>query len=80
MIIIIIIIIIIIQNIIRTKHVINRRLNARGSQVHFDDFSGVFLFYNKRCIGNNLNLILNDGKVIGLYLKTVNYLLKSLQE
>ena len=29
----------------------------------------VFLFYNKMCIGNNLNLILNDWKVIGSYLK-----------
>ena len=27
-----------------------------------------FLFYNKMCIGYNLNLILNDWKVIGLYL------------
>ena len=29
----------------------------------------VFLFYNKMCIGNNLNLILNNWKVIGSYLK-----------
>ena len=35
--------------------------------MHFDDFSGgaFFLFYNKMCIGNNLNLILNGWKVIG---------------
>ena len=37
--------------------------------MHVDDFSGEasFLFYN--CIGNNLNLILNEWKVIGSYLK-----------
>ena len=28
-----------------------------------------FLFYNKMYIGDNLNLILNDWKVIGSYLK-----------
>ena len=49
----------------------NRRLNARGSQVHFDDLSGeaFFLFDNKMCIRNNLNLILNGWKVFGSYLK-----------